>query len=66
MSRMRNPPYPGTIVLDTVLRPDGGPSVTDFAKRLKLSRAVLSRVKHSHAAVRAESAIRLTAALGGC
>jgi antitoxin HigA-1 len=65
MSRMHNPPHPGAILLDTVLRPDGGLSVTEFAKRLKVSRVALSRVVHGHAAISAELAIRLAAALGG-
>jgi addiction module HigA family antidote len=65
MSRMHNPPHPGAILWDTVLRPDGGLSVTEFAKRLKVSRVALSRVVHGHAAISAELAIRLAAALGG-
>jgi antitoxin HigA-1 len=65
MSRVHNPPHPGAILSDTVLRPDGGLSVTEFAKRLKVSRVALSRVVHGHAAISAELAIRLAAALGG-
>jgi antitoxin HigA-1 len=37
MSRMHNPPHPGAILLDTVLRPVGGITVTEFAKRLRVS-----------------------------
>jgi antitoxin HigA-1 len=65
MSRMHNPPHPGAILADTVLRANGGLSVTEFAKRLKISRVALSRVVHGHAAISAELAIRLAAALGG-
>ncbi|MGH8302186.1 MAG: HigA family addiction module antitoxin [Steroidobacteraceae bacterium] len=65
MTRMHNPPHPGEILADTVLREDGGLTVTDFAKRLGVSRVALSRVVNGRAAVSAELAIRLAAALGG-
>ena len=58
--RMHNPAHPGEILADTVLREDGGMTLTEFAKRLKVSRVVNGR-----AAVSAELAIRLAAALGG-
>ena len=62
MKRMHNPPHPGEILLDTVL---GDMTVTEFAKRLGVSRVSLSRVINGRAAVSAELAIRLAAALGG-
>lgn len=62
MSRMHNPPHPGDILQDTVLREM---TVTDFAKCLSVSRVALSRVVNGRAAVSAELAIRLAAALGG-
>jgi addiction module HigA family antidote len=62
---MHNPPHPGEVLADTVLREDGGLTVTEFAKRLGVSRVALSRVVNAHAAVSAELAIRLAAALGG-
>jgi antitoxin HigA-1 len=65
MTRMHNPPHPGEILADTVLREDGGLTVTAFAKRLGVSRVALSRVVNGRAAVSAELAIRLAAALGG-
>lgn len=65
MARMHNPPHPGEILQDTVLRKDGGISVTEFAKRLGVSRVALSRVVNGRAAVSAELAIRLSAALRG-
>ncbi len=65
MSRMHNPPHPGEVLKDTVLRKGGGVSVTNFAKRLGVSRVAISRVVNSRAAVSAELAIRLAAALGG-
>jgi antitoxin HigA-1 len=65
MTRMFNPPHPGEVLRDTILRPDGGMTVTAFAKRLGVSRVALSRVVNARAAVSAELAIRLAAALGG-
>lgn len=40
-------------------------TLTAFAERLGISRVALSRVVNGHAAVSAELAIRLAAALGG-
>jgi addiction module HigA family antidote len=60
---MFNPAHPGAVLMDTVLRKDGGISVTEFAKILKVSRVALSRVVHQHAAVSPELAIRLGMAL---
>ena len=62
MSRMHNPPHPGEVLCDTVL---AELSVTDFARRLGVSRVALSRVINGRAAVSAEMALRLSAALGG-
>ena len=64
MSRMHNPSHPGAVLADTVLRKDGGISVTEFAKALNVSRVALSRVVNQRAGVSAELAIRLAAALG--
>lgn len=65
MSRMHNPPHPGEILRDTVLRSDGGLSVTQFAKWLGISHMALSRVVNARVALSAEIAIRLAPALGG-
>lgn len=62
MNKMNNPPHPGEVLRDTVL---AELSVTDFARRLGVSRVALSRVINGRAAVSAEMAIRLSAALGG-
>ncbi len=62
VTRMHNPPHPGEILQDTVLREM---SVSEFARALKVSRVALSRVVNARAAVSAELAIRLAAALGG-
>ena len=64
MPRMFNPPHPGEVLQDTVLSA-GSLSVTEFAKRIGVSRVALSRVVNVRAAVSAELAIRLAAALGG-
>ena len=65
MGQMHNPPHPGEVLKETVLRTDGGITVTEFAKRLGVSRVALSRVVNGKAAVSAELAIRLAAALRG-
>jgi antitoxin HigA-1 len=62
MNRMHNPAHPGEVLQDTVL---AEMTVTEFAKRLGVSRVALSRVVNGRAAVSAELAIRLAAALGG-
>ena len=62
MTRMHNPPHPGEVLQDTVLNEM---TVTEFAKRLGVSRVALSRVVNGRAAISAELAIRLAAALGG-
>jgi addiction module HigA family antidote len=54
---MHKPPHPGEVLRDTVLAEI---SVSEFARRLGVSRVVNGR-----AAVSAEMAIRLAAALGG-
>lgn len=62
MTRMHTPPHPGEVLQGTVLSEI---TVTEFAKRLGVSRVALSRVVNKRAAVSAELAIRLAAALGG-
>jgi addiction module HigA family antidote len=65
MAQMFNPPHPGRVLRNTVLRKDGGISVTEFAKHLKVSRVALSRVVNQHAGISPQLAIRLSMALGG-
>lgn len=60
---MHNPPHPGEVLQDTVLA-DGRISVSDLAKKLGVSRVALSRVVNGKAAVSADMALRLAAALG--
>lgn len=62
MTQMHNPPHPGEALQDTVLN---NMTVTELAKCLGVSRVALSRVVNGRAAVSAELAIRLAAALGG-
>jgi len=62
---MQSPPHPGEVLMDTVLRPDGGITVAEFATHLRVSRVALSRLVNGKAGVSAELAIRLAAALGG-
>ena len=64
MSRMFNPPHPGEILAETVLREDGGISVSAFAERLGMTRTAISRIIHGKAAISTEMAIRLEEALG--
>lgn len=61
---MHNPPHPGEVLRDTVLG-EGGLSVSDFARKLGVSRVALSRVANGRAAISADMALRLAAALGG-
>jgi addiction module HigA family antidote len=61
-TRMHNPPHPGEVLQDTVLEEL---SVSEFARRLGVSRVALSRVVNGRAAVSADMALRLAAALGG-
>jgi addiction module HigA family antidote len=61
---MHNPPHPGEVLQDTVLGA-GGITVTEFAKQLGVSRVALSRVANARAAISADMALRLAAALGG-
>lgn len=62
MTQIHNPPHPGEVLQDTVLK---NMTVTELSKRLNVSRVALSRVVNGRAAVSAELAIRLAAALGG-
>jgi len=58
---MFNPPHPGLILKDTVLREDGGISVTEFADKLGMTRTAISRVVNGKASISAELAVRLAA-----
>jgi addiction module HigA family antidote len=60
---MHNPPHPGEVLRDTVLA-DDRISVSELASKLGVSRVALSRVVNGRAAVSADMALRLAAALG--
>lgn len=62
MAQMHNPPHPGEVLQDTVLKIM---TVTELAKSLEVSRVALSRVVNGRAAVSADLAIRVASALGG-
>ncbi len=64
MTRMHNPPHPGEVLQDTVLA-EGRISLSEFARKLGVSRVTLSRVVNGRAAVSADMALRLAGALGG-
>jgi antitoxin HigA-1 len=63
-TRMHNPPHPGELLQDTVLA-EGCISVSEFARKLGVSRVALFRVVNCRAAVSADMALRLAAALAG-
>ena len=59
---MHNPAHPGELL--TGWLDDLGASVTTFAAHIGISRVMLSRVLHGHAAVSADMDLRLSEALG--
>jgi addiction module HigA family antidote len=59
---MHNPAHPGEVL--TGWLDDLGLSVTAFAKHLGISRVMLSRILHCHAAISADMDLRLSEALG--
>ena len=62
MARMHNPPHPGEVLKDAVL--SAGVTITAFARQLGVSRVMLSNIVNGHAAISADMALRLAAALG--
>jgi antitoxin HigA-1 len=65
VTQMHNPPHPGEVLKETVLRTDGDITVSGFANHLGVSRAALRHVLNCEAPVSVELAIRLAAALRG-
>ena len=59
---MHNPAHPGELLAGW--RDDLGASVTAFAAHIGVSRVMLSRVLHGHAAVTADMDLRLSETLG--
>lgn len=64
MARMHNPPHPGEVLRDGVFATTGI-TVTEFARRLGVTRVALSRVLNGKAAISTDMAVRFAAALGG-
>ena len=60
--KMHNPAHPGEMLAGWL--EDLNTSVTAFAGHLGISRVMLSRVLHGHAAVSADMDVRLSEALG--
>lgn len=54
MSEMFNPPHPGELLEEYL----GETSLTEAARRLGVTRATLSRIRHGHARVTADMAVR--------
>lgn len=63
MVAMQNPPHPGRSIRENGLHPLGL-HVTEAARMLGVARHTLSRVRHGHAAISPEMAIRLEKARG--
>lgn len=61
--RMKNPPHPGRIVREEILRPLGM-SVTSGAKILGVSRQALNNLVNQRAGISPEMAVRLGKAFG--
>ena len=59
---MHNPAHPGDLLSGWL--DDLGVTVTAFAEHIGISRVMLSRVLHGHAAVSADMDLRLSEALG--
>ncbi|WP_341645420.1 HigA family addiction module antitoxin [Thauera sp. SDU_THAU2] len=59
---MHNPAPPGELLAGWL--EDLGLSVTAFAEHIGLSRVMLSRILHGHAAITADTDLRLSEALG--
>jgi addiction module HigA family antidote len=59
---MHDPAHPGEVLTGWI--DDLGISITDFARHVGISRVMLSRILHGHAAVSADMDLRLAEALG--
>ncbi|MGA9062869.1 MAG: HigA family addiction module antitoxin [Terracidiphilus sp.] len=57
---MHNPPHPGKVLREYL----GDMDIADAAKRLRVTRATLSRIVNGRAGISAEMSLRLSAALG--
>ena len=64
MSKQHNPPHPGEVLKDGVFT-GTDLSIKQFAERLGVTRAALSRVINGRADISPDMALRLADALGG-
>ena len=71
MTAIYNPPHPGMLLDDylgdiSLAEPERNPngSRTEAERRLGVTRATLSRIRHGHSTVNAEMAMRLSLLLG--
>ncbi len=62
--KMYNPPHPGEVLFGLYLEP-GGITITDAAKKLKMTRAALSEIINGKRGISPKVAIKLAKALGG-
>lgn len=60
MTGMHHPPHPGLLLEDYL----GEVSIAEAARRLGVTRATLSRIRHGHSGVTADMAVRLGLLLG--
>ncbi len=61
---MKNPPHPGTVVLDECIEPSGL-NITEAAQALGVSRVALSELVNGRRGISPEMAVRLSKAFGG-
>ena len=62
--RMKNPPHPGTVVLQECVEPLGL-SITDAARALGVTRNTLSELVNGKRGISPEMAVRLEKVFGG-
>jgi addiction module HigA family antidote len=61
--RMHNPPHPGPVLAELWLKPLGM-RITAFASHIGVSRKTISEIVNGRAAITADMALRLSAAIG--
>jgi addiction module HigA family antidote len=61
---MKNPPHPGTVVLEVCIEPSGL-SITGAAEALGVTRVTLSELVNGRRGISPEMAVRLSKAFGG-
>ena len=61
---MKNPPHPGTVVLEECIEPSGL-NITEAAKALGVSRIALSELVNGRRGISPEMAVRLSKGFGG-